>query len=245
MTHKTKGIVLRSIKYGETSLVVTMFTELFGIQTYMVNGVRTAKKTGSKSQLYQPSTLLDLEVYHNELKGMQRIKESERSIMYVNLFNNVVRHSIGLFMIELLHKTLKQPENNPELFYFCEEAFTALDISSDAAAANIPLYFAMHLCYFYGFRIDPPVNISENDYIDLIEGSFTEIQPSHPHFISGEEVAITAEILRVMQINELDQIKLNSARRRKLLHHYMEYYALHIQEFGAMKTLPVLEDVLS
>ena len=49
MTHKTKGIVLRTIKYGETSVVVTIFTELFGVQTYMVNGVRTTKKSSAKA----------------------------------------------------------------------------------------------------------------------------------------------------------------------------------------------------
>ena len=52
MTHKTKGIVLRTVKYGETSLVVIMFTELFGIQTYMVNGVRSAKKIQQKQIIF-------------------------------------------------------------------------------------------------------------------------------------------------------------------------------------------------
>ena len=57
MTHKTRGIVLRSIKYGETSLVVTVFTELFGIQTYMVNGVRSSKS--ARSVFFQPAAILD------------------------------------------------------------------------------------------------------------------------------------------------------------------------------------------
>ena len=69
MIHKTKGIVLKSIRYGETSLVVTVFTELFGVQTYMVNGVRTNKKSGSKAALFQPSSILDMEVYHNDQKA--------------------------------------------------------------------------------------------------------------------------------------------------------------------------------
>ena len=90
MTHKTKGIVLKTVKYGETSLVVTILTEIFGIQTYMVNGVRTSKKSGSKAALYQPATMLDLEVYHNEMKAMNRIREAERSIMYRNLFADVI-----------------------------------------------------------------------------------------------------------------------------------------------------------
>ncbi len=40
MIHKTKGIVLKTVKFGETSLVVTAFTEMFGLQSYMVNGIR-------------------------------------------------------------------------------------------------------------------------------------------------------------------------------------------------------------
>ena len=74
--HKTKGIVLRAVKYGETSLIVTMFTELFGLQSYLVNGVRTSTKKGSgKANLFQPTAILELVVYHNELKHLNRIKE--------------------------------------------------------------------------------------------------------------------------------------------------------------------------
>ena len=74
--HKTKGIVLRTVKYGETSVIVTIFTELFGIQSYLVNGVRTSTKKGTgKAMLFQPSAILDMIVYHNELKQLQRIKD--------------------------------------------------------------------------------------------------------------------------------------------------------------------------
>jgi DNA repair protein RecO (recombination protein O) len=47
--HTTKGIVIRTVKYGETSLVVSAFTELFGLQQYMVNGVRTSKRSNGIS----------------------------------------------------------------------------------------------------------------------------------------------------------------------------------------------------
>ncbi len=67
MIHATKGIVLRTIKYGETSVIASIFTELFGIQSYIVNGVRTQSKT-SKAHFFQPSSMLEMEVYHNELK---------------------------------------------------------------------------------------------------------------------------------------------------------------------------------
>lgn len=44
MIYSTKGIVLRTIKYGETSVIASIFTESFGVQSYIVNGVRTSGK---------------------------------------------------------------------------------------------------------------------------------------------------------------------------------------------------------
>lgn len=243
MTFKTKGLVLRSVKYGETSIVVTIYTEQFGIQTYMVNGVRSGKQ--NKSALYQPATLLQMDVYHNELKNIQRIKEAERSVLFTHLFNDVIRHSIALFIIELLQKTLKQPESNADLFAFCEDLIVQLDAVPDNIAANIPLYFALHLSYFYGFRIEPTANEKDETYLDLLEGHFTSTLPEHPHFIEGENAYITAYLLRILHLNELAQIQLNSAKRRQLLNSYMHFYALHIQDFGSLKTLQVLQEILT
>jgi len=80
MLHNTKGIVLRTVKYGETSVIVSIYTELFGIQSYLVNGVRKSSKKGSGSAaLFQPAALLDLVVYYNELKQLNRIKEFQWS----------------------------------------------------------------------------------------------------------------------------------------------------------------------
>src|ERR1700740_2679585 len=106
MTHKTKGIVLRSIKYGETSLVVTVFTELFGVQTYMVNGVRSSKKTSASASHFQPAAILELVVYHKSTQTMQRIKEFSWSYLYKFILSDVIRNSIATYMVELLHKCL-------------------------------------------------------------------------------------------------------------------------------------------
>jgi DNA repair protein RecO (recombination protein O) len=248
MTHKTRGIVLRAVKYGETSLVVTLFTELFGVQSYMVNGVRTAKSGGAKAVLYQPAAILEMEVYHNELKTIHRIKESTWAFLYNHVLSDVIKNSIALYMVELLYKTLKQPEQNADLFYFCEDALTQLDAADGNIAANFPLYFALHLSHFFGFKISNAATArldKENFYLDLIEGNFVAEQPTHPHFMQGENAMITSEILKIMQLHELEQLKLNSAKRRELLLKYHDFYALHIQDFGQMRTLQVLHEVLS
>ena len=247
MIYKTKGIVLKNVKYGETSLVVTMFTELFGVQTYIVNGVRTQKKTGSKAALFQPSSILEMEVYHNDQKAIHRIKEYNWNYLFKNVLSDVVKNSIAMFMIELLQKTLKQPEQNIDLFYFCEDALQQLDDAPPAIAANFPLFFSLQLTQFFGFRFANPENALDTEqdiFLDLQEGVFTAERPSHNYFIEKEEALITAELLKIMQPHELNQVKLNHHKRRELLLKYMDYYTLHIQDFGQVRTLQVLHEVL-
>jgi DNA repair protein RecO (recombination protein O) len=242
--HKTKGIVLRTVKYGETSVIVTIFTELFGIQSYIVNGVRVSTKKGSgKANLFQPGAILDLVAYHNELHHLQRLREFKWSFLYQHIFFDVVKNAVILFMVELLSKTLKQPESNPELFYFIEDAFTHLDKADIQVVGNYPLFFALHLASFYGFRFSDRYS-DQTTFLDLQEGEFVHEHPVHPHFLAPPYSYITSQLLKVMQPHELTQIKLNRETRRILLQAYQTYYALHIQDFGVMKTLPVLQEIL-
>jgi DNA repair protein RecO (recombination protein O) len=242
--HKTKGIVLRTVKYGETSVIVTIFTELFGAQSYLVNGVRTSTKKGSgKANLFQPSAILDMVVYHNDLKNLQRIKEFRWGYLYQHILSDVRKNAVALFMVELLTKCLKQPEANPDLFHFAEDSFLHLDESSNVVVANFPLFFALHLPVFFGFRFTDNYS-NEKPFLDLQEGRFVHEQPLHPHFLEDKQALITSQLLKIMQPEELEDIKLNHDFRRNLLFVYETYYALHIQDFGTMKTLPVLKEVL-
>ena len=243
MTHKTKGIVLRTIKYGETSVVVTIFTESFGAQTYMVNGVRTTKKSSAKANHFQPGAILDLVVYHNDLQSMQRIKEFKWGFLFQHVLSDVIKNSIALYMVELLQKCLHQPEKNTSLFYFCEDVLVQLDTANKAVTANIALYFSLHLTHFFGFKMNDDHDAEQN-ILDLREGSFVTRQPAHPDFIDGEQAVITSQLLKVMQPYELEDIKLHHELRRKLLLHYQDYYGLHIPDFGQMKTLMILHEVL-
>ncbi len=244
MIHKTKGIVLRAIKYGETSLVVSIFTELFGIQSYIVNGIRTSGKTSSKGNLFQPSAIVEMEVYHNQLKNLQRIKEIKWSYMYQNVLTDITRNAVGVYMIELLQKCLKQPESNADLFQFSEDALMRLDLAGDAVTANFPLYFSLQLIHFFGFAIQN--NYSEkNTILDLQEGLYTNLPPEHSYFLEGNSAYDISQLLKARHPDELDEIKLNKNTRREILLVLQTFYALHIQEFGTMKTLPILHEILS
>lgn len=243
--HHTKGIVLRTVKYGETSVIASIYTELFGLQSYLVNGVRTSSKKGpGKAGLFQPSAILDMVVYHNDLKNLQRIKEFKWGYLYKNIFSDIFKNAVALFMVELLSKTIKQPEQNQDLFYFIEDAFIHLDVSSPQVTGNFPLFFSLHLATIYGFRLSDEYT-PQNNYLDLQEGEFVHEQPVHPYFLVEPYSFTTSQLLKAMQPSELPGIQLNQEARRILMKAYLQFYALHIHDFGTMKSLMVLQEVLS
>lgn len=242
MAYTTKGIVLRTVAYGETSVIVLLYTELFGLQSYLVNGVRTSKKT-SKSNLFQPASILDLEVYHNELKNLQRIKEVKWHYLYQEVFFNVYKNAVAMFMTELLQKVIRQPEHNPDLYNFIEDAYIELDKATPKVMANFPIFFALHLTSFFGFKIEDNYT-PEKKILDLREGVFIKNLPLHPYYTEGELTGALSHLLKIMHPDELTDITLNNIMRRQLTEAILHFYALHITDFGNMKSLPVLQEVL-
>lgn len=242
--HKTRGIVLKTVRYGETSIIATIYTELFGLQSYLVNGVRSvSKKGGGNANLFQPSAILDLVVYHNELKNLQRIKEFKWGHLYTRIFFDVPRNAVSLFMVELLLRSLKQPESNASFYHFVERAFLDLDTADEPTTAVFPLHFALRLCSRYGFGLRDSYSEKSN-ILDLQEGEFVKERPPHPHFLEGVYSRLTSELLKAATPSDAGRIRMNRETRRTMLHAYEIFYALHIQDFGGLKTLPVLEAVL-
>jgi len=242
LIHSTKGIVLRTIKYGETSVIAWIFTELFGIQSYMVNGVRTSGKT-SKAHFFQPASILEMQVYHNDLKNLQRIKDLRWAHLYKNIFSDITKNSVALFMVELLQKNLKQPETNETLFHFCEDAFLFLDIADAAITANFPIYFAIHLAQILGIRLSDNYS-EENNIFNLAGGSFSN-EKSATDQLSVEISFYISQFLKTIQPEDLREIKMNRNTRISILKSLESYYSWHVSEFGTMKTLNVLSEVLA
>lgn len=244
MLQKTKGLVMRSVRYGDTSLVVSIFTEVFGMQSYMVNGVRKVAAKGSlRASMFEPGTLLDMVVYSNGKQGLQRIREAEWMRMDRYGALDVRKQSVLYFMLELLQKCLRQPEPHPELFQFMEDVMAALDDASPQVAANLPLFFTLHLSHFFGFRMQDNLDAT-HDHLDLREGVFSSSPPDHPDWADLRESRQIGQFLRAMQPEDLEEIPMTREGRRALLDLCLRYYALHITDFGKMRSLPVLQELL-
>jgi len=210
--HKTKGVVFRFTKYGETSIIVNIFTELFGLQSYIVNGVRSSSKR-SKIALFQPLTLLDLVVYHKENANILRIKEVKCYHPYQSVTSEIRKSAIAMFIIEVLNKSVKEQSHAGEIHDFVANSLMTLDKLQKPE--NFHLLFLLGLSKHLGFG----PNLTE------------EVLGGHWMDVGDQEV-----LKRLMKSDYDSTIMINYAQRQTLLLSLLRFYANHVDNFGEMKS---------
>ena len=236
--HATRGIVLNHIKYKETSIVVQVYTELFGRQGYLVNNVRSAKNKGA-AILLQPMTLLDLQVYHRPKADLQRIKEFKICHPLQSIPFDQNKRAVSFFLTEILSKVLREEEHNSELFNFIFQSIELYDAGIDGQH-NFHLFFLFQLTKFLGFSAAQPH--PENLIFDLMNGLFVSAVPSHGYGLQGEAFA-RWKLLYDLRIEGLDALKLSSFHRNALLDDLLLYYALHLDGMQRLKSLAIIRQL--
>lgn len=244
MTHKTKGIVLKTIHYNDSSIIVSIFTELFGNQKYILKGLRKNSKTNqNKISFFQPGSILDLEVYKNDLKELQFIKEFNWHYRYQNIYFNVLKNCIAIYFIELFSHSVTHTEPNEELYDFLEYYLTYLDEHANEVLSDLSLYYTLHLSKIIGFQINGKFTSIKNT-IDLQEGIFVENAPGHAYYMQEKYAQITSEINDNLNNKVYKQLHINRKTRQELLNYYELYFTLHIENFNKLKSLLVLKNLL-
>ncbi len=242
MLIKTRAIVLRTVKYSETSLICDLYTEERGLQSYIFSGVRTASAKGNPSAaMLQILTLLDVVVYHKEMQTLHRCKEIRLAYAYQTLPYNAIKRSIGLFCLELTRKTIHEPEKNELLFTFLYDFFVFLDKTSDPVG-NLPLYFLINLAGFLGFAPDGTPTEAE-PYFDLQEGIYTQM-PVSQDFMLNEDLSKILHHLYNVSIAQNAASTLKKSEKKLLLDKMLIYYKIHIDNFPEINSLDILRDIL-
>lgn len=238
---KTQGIVFRSFKYRETSLIVDIFTKDLGLRSYLINGVRSSKSKNAASIL-QAMTFLDLLVYDNKgADKLNRIKEFKLATYYNKIPFDVVRSMIGQCMIEILRKCIKDHDSNEEVYVFIEDWFGFLD-TTEKPLSNILIMFLLELAALMGIAFAFEKE-EEHDLFDLQEGQFTNVIPEHRYFISG----LLCEKLYAMIQSSRDvcyEVEMSNSLRSNLVNELILFYRLHIESFGELKSLEILRSIL-
>ena len=239
MLEKTRGIVLRTTDYGETSLVVKVFTEAYGLQSYIVNSVR---KPGAKTRasVFQPLSLLELVVYHKDRGGLQRASEIRNFPPYRHLPFDMQKSSIVLFLDEVLNKVLQEGGEQQEVFEFLVSSLQLLDLQQPANP-DFHLAFLLRLTRLLGF-VPAGAPTEATPVFDLQEGVFCSQVPPHPHYLTGEECTAFGSLIEATNdFSKLLQWPL--PLKRVMTERLLDYYRLHVPGFGEVRGHKVLEAV--
>lgn len=239
----TRGIVLRSVKYGESSLVSTIFTEIHGVQTFMIQGVRSAKTARNRAGLLQPGMLLDMIIYYQPGKNMQRIKEFQPAYIYSSITEDIIKNSVALFSVEVLLRLLPDSAPQEDIFEFVYEFFTVLDKTPQQLAGNFPLYFIINCSRYLGYEIKGSYTAA-TPYLDLQEGGYTMHPPSVAPFMSDEDCRVLSILLETSNYDSLEHTAMNAAMRTRLTEWYIAFLQRHTQHMGNIKSLQVLQTIL-
>lgn len=231
MQIKTRALVLSWIPYRETSLIARLFTEELGPQSYLVNGVRKAKAPIGMA-LFQPLTQLDLVVYHRPGQDLNRIKEIRCSGAYQHLPYEIRKTTLGLFLAEVMSRSLKTEERLPNLFEWLQTALHLLDMQPKGLE-NYLLAFLSGLSYYLGF--------GPGSADAFLEEVIAYAGPSARH---SEEAAELAALDLFLHQGFAAQPGLGLEPRRRMLHHWLLYYQAHGIDMLNSPSLGVLREVL-
>jgi len=241
MLHKTRGIVLKTTLYGDTSVIVQVFTEKFGIQSYLINGVRKPKAKIGMNML-QPLHLIDMVVYHKPGSNLQRLREARPSPVLRSIPYDVIKSTMTIFLNEVLYKSIRQQSADEHLFEFIYNAVCWFDECGEASV-NFHLSFLLKLSRFLGFA--PHAQARNGDrYFDLQEGEFRSAVPVHPNYLEQEDALLFIS-LYTLPFERITEIRAGNKLRRHLLEKILVYFRLHTASFGDIRSHQVLEEVLS
>ena len=238
-TYKARGIVLHTIKYGDSSAIAYLFTDVLGRMSYMVQGIRSKRGRGNKAALLQPMFLVEFEGVEQPHAQMHRIREmrSLRPLMSVPF--DVRKSTISMFMAEVLYRLVRECEPNEPLFTFVWNSVGALDAMREGVA-NFHLWFLANLSRLLGYR--PGNDYTPGAWFDIREGEYASVRPSHPGVMSQECARLLDELLHC-DVRRLGTIPLNRALRSDFLNAMLVYFGYHLDAISAVQSVRILKEV--
>ncbi|MCM1151296.1 MAG: DNA repair protein RecO [Alistipes sp.] len=238
-SYKGRGVVLHTLKYGDSSMVAYLLTDVGGRRSYMVQGVRSRSGRGSKLALFQPMFPVEFEGLESSKQQMHRFKEIRTAFSLQSTPFDVRKSTMALFMAEVLYRLVRESEPNEALFDFVWGSVEALDAMQEGVA-NFHLWFLANLSRFLGFC--PGNDYMPGAWFDIREGLFTPIQPPHTGIMTRECAAVLRDLL-ACDVRRLSEIGLNRSQRVEFLNAMLVYFGYHLDAISAVQSVRILKEV--
>ena len=239
MLVKTEAIVLHAIKFGESRLIVDMFTREVGRVSFAVPIPKTSKGR-LKKQYFQPMTLLEVECDVRQRDQLQKLKDARLLAAYASIPFSPEKLALSLFTAEFLCHALRAEQQNEPLFVYLYDSMQWLDMI-ETGFANFHLTFLIRMSRFLGFY----PNLE--DYVrgcifDLRTATFSLQVPTHRDFLQPDDAQRIHTLMR-MDFPTMHLFRLSRQERNRITEVLLHYYQLHIPQFPELKSLDVLKEL--
>jgi DNA repair protein RecO (recombination protein O) len=236
MIRKTRGIVLHTTRYGESSLVVHCYTEQFGRQSYLVKGVRKSRKQ-NRSNLFQPLFILDFDIYYKDTREIQLVKEVNRAVPLNSIPFDITKSTQAIFVAEILYRVVKEEEANPMLAHFLVHTIQYLD-ALESPSPDFHIVFLFQLSRYLGFY--PQNNYEKgNPIFDLNSGLFQSYTGDPDMQLNTEDSLLWSRYMS-LDFQSIKSVIFNSTHRKIMLDNLVRYFKFHVEGMGEIRSLEVL-----
>jgi DNA repair protein RecO (recombination protein O) len=212
------------------------------MQSYIINGVRKNNGSIRPSQLL-PLNLLELEVYHQQNKNLQRIKELKCTPPLKQLHFDMVKSAIGMFMSEVIYRSIKEENQIDEsLFDYLYHTIQIVDMEQ-GRLVNFPINFLLQLSRFLGFYPKHHVNENATLGFNFKDGLFEPYDEKNPF---QADINSSSLLLRLLHLDAVQQQEMfiEAPHRKLLLNLLVLYYNEHVTGFSNMRSHEILSEVL-
>jgi DNA repair protein RecO (recombination protein O) len=241
MLVKTEAIVLHAFKFGESRMIVELFTRQAGRLSFAVPIPKTPKGR-LKKQYFQPMNLLEVECDIRQRVQLQKLKDARLLSAYASIPFSPEKLALSLFIAEFLYHALRSEQQNEPLFAYLYDSMQWLDVA-ESGYANFHLTFLMRMSRFLGFypNLDDYV---DGCVFDLRAASFSLQVPTHRDFLQPDDARRIHTLMR-MDFPTMHLYRLSHADRNRIVDVLLRYYRLHIPQFPELKSLSVLQELWS
>ncbi len=221
MQEKARGMVVHTVRYGDSSVIADVYTDKYGMLSFLVKTKRRGRDS-VRNLLLCPLAIVEVDFDYREGKSLLRIGDVRLVEAYRSLPYHPVKATIAMFLSEFLLHALRNEEPNQELFAFVVSSMLWLDNRAERFA-NFPVTFLLRLTRFLG--IWP----SEEEVVPILH--------------DGERQAVK-HLLR-MNYGTMHLFHFTRGERSRLMQVVNDYYRLHVPSFPELKSVAVLREVLS
>mgnify|MGYP002622356871 CR=1 FL=1 len=236
-----RGIVLRTVKYGDDKLILDLFTEGRGRMSFVTRMSRT-RRVPQSTAFWQPLSQVEFQAEVRPQLTLSRPREVRFYYNYTHLPFSPVKSTIALFLAEFLSAALREERQNVPLYKYIEHSLQWFDEARfPTAIANFHLVFLMHLSQFLGIypNMDEPTR-----FFDLLSGTYQPFLPAHAYYIKDVEAQQLPRLFR-MKYATAHLFKFSSFQRRRIIDVLNTYYRLHLPNFPQLKSVEILHEVFA